>query len=88
MTHLITIILEYTELKQLFDSAHVQTLLKETCQKTTGDEPFYYMYTSLDDPSEIVALVYIFPDADTVWVDLLVIDGKQYKPKSPPFGIR
>jgi hypothetical protein len=40
-----------------------------------------YHYASNDDPTEDLAIVWEFPDADTIWVDLLVIDGTMYIPE-------
>jgi hypothetical protein len=83
MTHLLTRILPHTELIQLFESAEAQDFLRLNSQKTKGNSPFLYNYVSNDDPTEDLAVVWIFPGPDTVWVDLLVFGDVQYIPSLP-----
>jgi hypothetical protein len=83
MRHLLTQIVPHEELKATFDSAEIQEYLDENAHKTTGEVPFLYRWISNDDPDENLAAAYIFPGADTVWVELLVINDVQQIPKYP-----
>jgi hypothetical protein len=83
MTHLLTKMVPQAELREMFDSAKTQEFLKENSQKTTGKEPFLYQYISTDNPHENLAVVVIFPGADVVWIELLVLGDVQYIPEYP-----
>lgn len=84
MTHLLTRIISYTELRALFDSPETQEFLRTNSKKTKGTEPFLYTFISNDNPNENVAVAWIFPERDAVWIELLVIDDVQYIPQYPP----